>query len=57
MTADPGSPGRVPGAYQPAIPNAFGTAMVPSGARPSRIRELDTPILGMSTRTGSGVAW
>jgi hypothetical protein len=30
--------------------------MVPSGALPSRSRELATPIRGISTRTGTGVA-
>jgi hypothetical protein len=56
MTADPGSPGRVPGAYQPATSHRLGTWTVLSGARPSRSSELVTEMLGMSIRTGTGVA-
>ena len=39
--------GRGPGAYQPATSQSLGTSTVPSGARPSRSRELVTWILGM----------
>ena len=55
ITADPGSPGRVPDAYQPATSHRDGTWTVLSGARPSRSRELVTPMAGISIRTGTGV--
>ena len=60
MTADPGSPGRVPPgpAYQPAVSHLRGprgTSTVPSVSRPSRCNPVDTPILGISSRAGTGV--
>jgi hypothetical protein len=57
ITADPGSPGRAPSAYQPATSQRRGSWTVPSGARPSRSRALATPILGITIRTGTGVPW
>ena len=46
ITADPGSPGRVPGAYQPATSHRVGAWTVLSDARPSRSRALATPKSG-----------
>src|SRR5829696_5666439 len=52
ITAGPSWPGMAPPVNQPARPWSPATCMVPSAFGPSRTSRPDTPMAGISTRTG-----
>src|SRR5438874_1598196 len=52
MTEVPGSPGRGPCAYQPAMEASLGSCRVSSDSNRSRIRGVCTSIAGLDSRTG-----